>query len=201
MASISEWSQSRECPVPFKFQRLKIPDVIRVEPQKFGDARGFFVEVYKHSDFVQAGIPEHFVQDNYSRSERGVLRGLHYQKNPTAQGKLIRCVRGGIFDVAVDIRRGSPFYGQWVGHELSENNNVMLYIPAGFAHGFLTLTDAADVLYKCTQEYSPADDRGVIWNDPDIAIPWQTAEPLLSGKDRNHPRLREADNEFSYQKA
>jgi dTDP-4-dehydrorhamnose 3,5-epimerase len=162
-----------------------------------GDERGFFFELYKHSDFVRAGITEHLVQDNYSKSGRGVLRGLHYQKNPRAQGKLVLCMKGKIHDVAADIRKGSPHYGTWVGMELSEENRRMLYVPPGFAHGFQVLSESAEVLYKCTDEYSPADDRGIIWNDPDINIAWPLADPVLSGKDKIHPLLRDADNNFS----
>ena len=184
--------------MPFDFRRLTIPDLVLIEPKTYGDDRGAFLEIYKHSDFVRSGITEHFVQDNYSRSIRGVLRGLHYQMGPKAQGKLVRCVRGRIFDVAVDIRKGSPTYGQWEGEELSEENGLMLFIPAGFAHGFLTLSESAEVLYKCTEEYSPAHDRGIIWNDPDINVPWANTAPLLSDKDRFHPRLREAENNFRY---
>ena len=182
--------------MPFKFTRLEIDAVILVEPQLFGDDRGFFLEFYKRSDFVRGGIPEHFVQDNHSRSTKGVLRGLHYQKDPRAQGKLVRCIEGSIWDVAVDIRQGSPTFGRWVARELTAENRQMLYVPPGFAHGFLTLSDRADVLYKCTDEYAPAEDRGIIWNDPDIAIPWKIDDPVLSGKDTTHPRLRDADNNF-----
>ncbi len=184
--------------MPFKFTRLEIDSVVLIEPQLFGDERGFFLEFYKRSDFVRAGIAEQFVQDNHSRSAKGVLRGLHYQKSPHAQGKLIRCLQGAIFDVAVDIRRGSPSYGKWVGWELTGENRQMLYVPPGFAHGFLTLSDSAEILYKCTDEYSPADDRGIIWNDPDFAIPGEIAAPLLSKKDTTHPRLRDADNDFLF---
>lgn len=185
--------------MPFNFQRLEIPDVIFVEPKVFGDERGFFLEIYKHSDFSQFGIIEHFVQDNYSSSTAGVLRGLHYQKNPKAQGKLVRCLKGKIFDVAVDIRKGSPYYGRWVGKELSEEQGNMLYIPAGFAHGFLVLSDKADVLYKCTEEYSAQHDRGIIWNDPAISIQWPVnGRPILSAKDKMHPPLADADNNFVY---
>jgi dTDP-4-dehydrorhamnose 3,5-epimerase len=197
-ASTCGWSRNKEYPVPIEFRRLAIPGVILVEPKMFGDERGFFLEAYKHSEFVRAGISEHFVQDNHSRSSRGVLRGLHYQKNPKAQGKLVRCVQGRIFDAAVDIRSGSPTYGRWIGMELSGENPAMLYIPPGFAHGFLTLSETAEVLYKCTEEYSAADDRGIIWNDPDISISWPTEAPVLSGKDRGHPRLRDADNNFVF---
>ncbi len=184
--------------MPFKFTQLEINGVVLVEPELFGDERGFFLEFYKRSDFLRAGIAEHFVQDNHSRSARGVLRGLHYQKDPRAQGKLVRCLQGAIFDVAVDIRKRSPTYGRWVGRELTGENRRMLYVPVGFAHGFLTLADGTEVLYKCTEEYAPAQDRGIIWNDPDIAITWQTAEPVLSGKDRALPRLRDADNDFLF---
>ncbi len=184
--------------MPFKFRRLEIDAVVLVEPQFFGDERGFFLEFYKRSDFVQAGIDAPFVQDNHSRSTKGVLRGLHYQKAPRAQGKLVRCLQGAIFDVAVDIRKGSPSYGKWVGWELTGENRQMLYVPPGFAHGFLTLSDSAEVLYKCTDEYSPSHDRGIIWNDSDIAIPWEISTPLLSAKDMTHPRLRDADNDFLF---
>ena len=182
--------------MPFVFRRLVIPDVILIEPKLFGDQRGFFLEFYKHTEFVRAGIPEHFVQDNHSKSAKGVLRGLHYQKNPHAQGKLVRCLNGKIFDVAVDIRKGSPRYGKWVSAELTGENSHMLYVPPGFAHGFMVLSDSAEVIYKCTEEYSPADDRGIIWNDPDIGITWPVSAPVLSEKDEIHPRLREADNNF-----
>ena len=184
--------------MPFDFERLSISEVILVKPRVFGDERGFFVETYKHSEFVQGGIPEHFVQDNYSKSALGVLRGLHYQRHPKAQGKLVRCVKGTILDIAVDIRKGSPTYAKWVGRELSETNNLMMYVPAGFAHGFVVLSEFAEVLYKCTEEYSPPDDRGVIWNDPDINIQWQVRVPALSGKDKVLPRLRDADTNFEY---
>ncbi|HEY6011171.1 MAG TPA: dTDP-4-dehydrorhamnose 3,5-epimerase [Nitrospirota bacterium] len=182
--------------MPFEFIQTALPGVLLVRPKVFGDERGFFLELYKHTDFVRGGIPEHLVQDNLSRSARGVLRGLHYQKDPHAQGKLVICLRGKIFDVAVDIRAGSPRYGQWVGMDLTEENRQMLYVPPGFAHGFQVKSDSAEVLYKCTGEYSPADDRGIIWNDPDINISWPLGDPVLSGKDREHPRLRDADNNF-----
>jgi dTDP-4-dehydrorhamnose 3,5-epimerase len=184
--------------VPFDFTPTEITEVVLIAPKVFGDPRGCFLEIYKHSEYVTAGIPEHFVQDNYSRSVRGVLRGLHYQKDPRAQGKLVRCVKGRILDVAVDIRKGSPSYARWIGQELSEDNNLMLYIPPGFAHGFLTLSESAEVLYKCTAEYSPADDRGIIWNDPDVKISWGVTDPLLSAKDEALPVLRDAENDFRY---
>jgi len=184
--------------MPFNFSRLEIPDVILIEPLSFEDERGVFMETYKYSDFARAGIKEHFLQDNYSRSARNVLRGLHYQKNPKAQGKLVRCLKGRIFDVAVDIRRGSPTYGHWVGLELSGDNNLMLYIPPTFAHGFVVLSDFAEVMYKCTEEYSPEDDRGIIWNDPDIGITWPVEKPILTEKDQRHPFLKDAENTFRY---
>jgi dTDP-4-dehydrorhamnose 3,5-epimerase len=182
--------------MPFKFSRLEIPDVILVEPLAFRDNRGVFMELYKYSDFAGAGIKERFLQDNYSRSARNVLRGLHYQKNSWAQGKLVRCLKGKIFDVTVDIRKGSPTYGRWVGIELSENNNLMLYIPPAFAHGFVVLSDFADVLYKCTEEYNAEYERGILWNDPDINIRWPVHNPVLSEKDRGLPMLKDADNNF-----
>jgi dTDP-4-dehydrorhamnose 3,5-epimerase len=184
--------------MPFIFQRLDIPEIILIEPRGFADTRGFFMETYKYSDFLRNGIQEHFVQDNYSRSVRDVLRGLHYQRNPHAQGKLIQCIRGKILDVAVDIRKGSPTFMQWISTELSEENNRMFYVPQGFAHGFIVVSDIADVIYKCTKEYSPEDDRGIIWNDPDIQIRWPIQEPVLSEKDSRHPLLRDADNNFEY---
>lgn len=184
--------------MPFKFMLMDIPGIVLVEPASFGDERGLFREQYKHSDFVRAGIPEHFVQDNVSRSVRNVLRGLHYQLNPKAQGKLVACLRGSIFDVAVDIRKGSPSYGRWIGRELTGENSLMLYVPAGFAHGFLTLSETAEVLYKCTEEYAPSHDRGIIWNDPQINISWGVDAPLLSDKDRVHPLLRDAENNFLF---
>lgn len=184
--------------MPFNFRQLEIPDIILIEPKIFKDERGFFMETYKHSDFVRAGVTENFVQDNYSRSSRGVLRGLHYQKKPHAQGKLVQCLRGNIFDVAADLRKYSPTFGNWVSAELSEENGLMLYVPPGFAHGFIVLSESADVLYKCSSEYSPEDDRGIIWNDPDLNILWPVKNPVLSEKDIKHPLLRDADNNFEY---
>jgi dTDP-4-dehydrorhamnose 3,5-epimerase len=183
--------------MPFKFSHFEIPDVILVEPLCFEDARGIFMEIYKYSDFTKAGIREHFLQDNYSRSMKNVLRGLHYQKHPGAQGKLIRCLKGKIYDVAVDLRKGSPTYGRWVSVELSGDNNLMFYIPPAFAHGFLVLSSYAEVLYKCTEEYSPEDDRGIIWNDSDIKINWPIKKPILSERDRRLPMLKDAENDFT----
>jgi dTDP-4-dehydrorhamnose 3,5-epimerase len=182
--------------MPFEFINLSISDVIMIKPKVFQDDRGFFAETYKYSDFLKYGIKENFFQDNHSRSSKNVLRGLHYQKIPRAQGKLVRCVKGEIFDVAVDIRKKSPHYGKWVGARLSEENKTMLYVPPGFAHGFLVITDIAEIIYKTTDEYSFQDERGIIWNDPDINIDWGIDEPLLSGKDKILPLLKDADNNF-----
>ena len=163
--------------MPLQFSRLEIPDVVLIRAQAIEDRRGFFIETYKRSAFADAGIPD-FVQDNYSHSVRGVLRGLHYQKRPKAQGKLVGVVRGTIFDVAVDIRRGSPTYRRWVGVTLSGGEHRTLYIPEGFAHGFCVLSDEADVAYKVTEEYAPELDRGIRWNDPDLAIAWPLERPV-----------------------
>ena len=184
--------------MPFNFKRLEIPEIILIETKIFEDGRGFFMEICKHSDFAAAGIKEHFLQDNYSKSLNGVLRGLHFQKNPNSQGKLVWCMRGRIFDVAVDIRKGSRTFGHWVSAELSEENNRLLYVPPAFAHGFVVLSEAAGVIYKCTREYSPEDDRGIVWNDPEININWPVKNPVLSEKDKRHPLLRDADNNFEY---
>jgi dTDP-4-dehydrorhamnose 3,5-epimerase len=184
--------------MPFYFKRLAISEVILIEPEIFRDERGFFAETYKYSDFAQIGIKEHFVQDNYSRSIRGVLRGLHYQKNPNAQGKIVQCIKGNVFDAAVDIRKGSPTFGQCVSVELSEYNNLILYVPPAFAHGFVVLSEEAYVVYKCTREYSQEHDRGIIWNDPSIGIQWPINDPIVSEKDKRHPALKDADNNFKY---
>ena len=184
--------------MPFTFTRLAIPDVVLVEARSFPDGRGFFLEGYKESEFTKNGIAARFVQDNHSRSARGTLRGLHYQKDPAAQAKLVMAVRGEIFDVAVDIRRGSATYGRWVGETLSEKNHRLLYVPAGFAHGFCVLSDAADITYKVSSEYSPEHDRGILWNDPKIGIRWPLdGDPLLSDKDLRQPLLADADNDFA----
>lgn len=175
--------------MPFRFHRLEISDLILIEPVVFGDNRGFFFEFYKRSDFLKAGITEEFVQDNHSCSLKGVLRGLHFQKEPEAQGKLIRCIKGEIFDVAVDIRRDSPTFGRWVSVILSEENKKMLYIPPGFAHGFQVLSDMAEVIYKTTKEYSPQHEAGIIWNDPQLNINWPIKEPILSKRDMEWPSL------------
>ena len=169
-------------------RRTPLPGVVIVEPRVFGDDRGFFMETFNRADFREAGLPDVFVQDNHSRSARGVLRGLHYQY-PQWQGKLVRAVRGEIYDVAVDIRRDSPDFGRWYGILLSEENRLQLYIPPGFAHGFCVVSEMADVIYKCTTPYRPEDDGGVRWNDPAIGIEWPVREPLLSAKDAAAPLL------------
>ncbi len=183
--------------MPFEFAAQSISDVVLVMPKVFPDDRGFFMETYKASAFEAEAIPR-FVQDNYSRSSRGVLRGLHYQNPPAAQGKLVSVICGEVFDVAVDIRQGSPTFGQWVGVTLSADNHHQLYVPAGFAHGFCVTSDTADVVYKVTSEYSPAHDRGLIWNDPVIGIQWPIQDPILSGKDQQHPSLEAIDNGFTH---
>ncbi len=175
----------------FEFVKLAIEDVILIKPKVFGDNRGFFMESYKKSEFAENGINVDFCQDNHSKSSKGVLRGLHYQLPPKMQGKLVRCPKGKIFDVAVDIRKGSKTFGKWVGEILSEDNFNMLYIPEGFAHGFVVLSETAELLYKATNEYSPENDRGILWNDPDININWGLDfDPMLSEKDKNQPLLK-----------
>lgn len=182
--------------MPFEFIPQKIKDVILVKPKVFGDNRGFFMESYKKSEFFANGIDVEFNQDNHSKSTKGVLRGLHYQKNPKAQAKLVRCSRGKILDVAVDIRKNSPTFGKWVGEILSEENKNMLFIPAGFAHGFVVLSDEAELLYKASNEYSAQNDRGVRWNDPDINVRWGIDfEPLISEKDSKQPFLKDIKEE------
>ncbi|MFN3377580.1 MAG: dTDP-4-dehydrorhamnose 3,5-epimerase [Burkholderiaceae bacterium] len=183
--------------MPYTVTPTAIPGVLVLEPKVFGDARGFFFESFNQRDFEQAtglsGIT--FVQDNHSRSAKGVLRGLHYQLPPKAQGKLVRVVRGAVFDVAVDIRKSSPTFGRWVGVELSESNHRQLWIPPGLAHGFLTLTDSADFLYKTTDTYSPEHERCIRWDDPAIGIEWPVLDtpPLLSAKDQAGRSLADAE--------
>ena len=175
--------------------RLEIPDVVVLEPRVFGDDRGFFYESFSERSFREAvGIDVRFVQDNHSRSARGVLRGPHYQLAPSAQGKLVRVVRGAVFDVAVDLRRGSPTFGRWVGAELSESTRRQLWLPEGFAHGFLALQDGTEVLYKATAFYDPARERGVRWNDATLAIEWPDAgEIAVSAKDAAAPGFIHAE--------
>lgn len=168
-----------------KVTRLAIPEVILLEPRVFSDDRGFFFESYNRQAFKEAtGLDPDFVQDNHSRSVKGVLRGLHYQLPPKAQGKLVRVVEGEVFDVAVDIRKDSPTFGKWIGEVLSAENRLQMWLPPGFAHGFLTLSEAAEFLYKTTDYYSPQHERCIVWNDPDLAIEWPLhGPPQLSDKD------------------
>ncbi len=177
----------------FKFIKTDIDGVIIVEPKVFGDNRGYFMETYQANAFAEGGITANFVQDNQSKSKKGVLRGLHYQKN-FPQAKLVRVIKGEVFDVAVDLRPGSHTYGKWVGVILSEENKRQFFVPKGFAHGFLVLSDEAEFCYKCDDFYHPEDEGGLLWNDPDVGINWPIGEditPLLSEKDKVHPLLKD----------
>jgi dTDP-4-dehydrorhamnose 3,5-epimerase len=168
--------------------QTSLPGVVIIKPKLHEDPRGFFMETYRAETLVKAGVHDSFVQDNHARSARGVLRGLHYQlRRP--QAKLCRVVSGEVFDVAVDIRLGSPTFGQWVGVTLSEQNKLQIYVPRGFAHGYVVRSDSADFLYKCSDYYDPHDDRGVLWSDPAIGIAWEVAGPTVSAKDQELPRL------------
>lgn len=177
--------------MPFDFERLEIEDLILVTPRVFGDERGFFMESYKKSEFVANGINVDFSQDNHSKSAGKVLRGLHYQKAPHGQAKLVRCPKGKIYDVAVDIRPESKTFGKYVRVELSEENKKMLFIPDGFAHGFVVLSEGAELLYKVSEEYFPEADSGILWSDKDLGIDWGIDfEPILSEKDKAQPTFR-----------
>jgi len=184
----------------FTFKRLSNPDLVLIEPKIYGDTRGFFAEIYRTSDFAAQGITKPFVQMNHSKSGRGVLRGLHYQKNPAAQAKLVRVLSGEVFDVAVDIRKGSPFYGRWEGTRLDAVRRQILYVPEGFAHGFLVLSDSAEVEYFCTALYSPEQERGIHYTDPALGIAWPGKDLLVSEKDARNSVLALADNNFIYEK-
>ncbi len=184
--------------MPFSFIKTNIPDVVMVEPRFSPDSRGSFAELYKASDFKAAGIDVSFVQVNHSCSQKNVLRGLHYQLNPKAQAKLVNVVRGEIFDVAVDIRIGSPTFGKWAGERLSAANKRMLYIPTGFAHGFCALTDDVEIQYFCSEEYTCSYERIILWNDPVINIAWPVAAPLLSPKDTGGKTLAETEKNFIF---
>jgi dTDP-4-dehydrorhamnose 3,5-epimerase len=168
----------------------KLEGVALLEPAVFGDERGFFVETFSRGSWAEQGVEVEFVQHNHSRSAKGTLRGLHFQTEP-GQAKLLRCPRGEIFDVAVDLRRGSPTYGQWEGHVLDDVKHRQLFVPVGFAHGFAVLSDLADVTYLVSSTYDPATEAGIAWDDPEVGIEWPLAEPLLSERDRNAPRLSE----------
>ena len=177
--------------MPFHFEIGKISGVLVIEPRVFQDGRGFFMETYKRSAFSAAGVRENFVQDNHSRSVTGTLRGLHFQKAPQAQGKLVRVIFGEVFDVVVDIRPESPTYGAWMGMNLSAKDKRMLYLPPFCAHGFCVVSDVAELVYKTTAEYTPELESGIIWNDPDLKIDWPIRNPILSERDRNWPRFRD----------
>jgi dTDP-4-dehydrorhamnose 3,5-epimerase len=184
----------------FNFVKTKIRDLYIIEPKVFGDNRGYFMETYSRKDFFDAGLTMEFVQDNESKSKKGVLRGLHFQTKHT-QGKLVRVTEGAVYDVAVDLRKGSPTYGQWEGILLTSENKKQFYVPEGFAHGFLVVSDMAVFNYKCTDFYAPEYDGGVLWNDPDIGIEWPLdgiEEILLSEKDKNQKTLKELDLPFEY---
>ncbi len=182
--------------MPFEFEKLELEGVVLVKPKVFGDNRGFFLESYKKSDFYNNGIEVEFNQDNHSKSSKNVLRGLHYQIKPYEQAKLVRCVKGRIFDVAVDIRPQSKTFKKYVKVELSEDNKQMLYIPQGFAHGFVVLSDSVEILYKASGEYNPKADRGILWSDNEINIDWEIDFcPVLSDKDKNQPKLSEINLE------
>ncbi len=176
--------------MPFRFEPLAIPEVLLIEPKVFGDARGFLMETYKQSDFAACGINAPLVQENHSKSERGILRGVHYQREPRAQSKLVRVVVGEIFDVAVDVRPDSPTRGKWVGVMLSAENRRMLFLPPWCAHGFCVTSETAEVVYKTSAEYEPALESGLMWDDPSIAIDWPVSSPLLSERDRMWPPFR-----------
>jgi dTDP-4-dehydrorhamnose 3,5-epimerase len=172
-----------------KVRETKLKDCVIIEPEVFGDERGFFLETFQAERYAaQAGITLPFVQDNHSRSSKGVLRGLHFQKTKP-QGKLVRVVKGEVYDVAVDIREGSPTFGQWEAVILSEENKAQLWVPPGFAHGFVVLSETADFVYKCTDYYDPSDEGSILWNDPDLNIPWPIDSPSLSDKDANAEKL------------
>ncbi|MDT8318561.1 MAG: dTDP-4-dehydrorhamnose 3,5-epimerase [bacterium] len=175
--------------------RFEIPGLLLIKPKVFEDDRGFFMETYHAERYAEHGLPTNFVQDNHSSSVKGTLRGLHYQLG-RPQGKLVRVTRGEVFDVAVDVRRGSPHFGKWLGVTLSAENRHQLYIPEGFAHGFCVTSASADFLYKCTDYYAPKEERGIIWNDPDISIDWPIKEPVLSDKDSGNPSFKDLGDDL-----
>lgn len=176
----------------FRFSKLNLDGLMLIEPSLLHDERGFFMETYKNSDFSKNGIDQRFVQNNHSVSRKNVLRGLHFQKDPKAQGKLIRVIQGAVYDVAVDIRKSSSTFQKWFSIELNEINNYMIYIPPGFAHGFLALTDNVHLVYSCTQEYDVNSDTGIRWNDMSLNIKWPISDPIISIKDRGLPLLHDA---------
>lgn len=178
-----------------KVLRTHLPGVLVFEPRVLGDQRGFFLETYREDVFIEVGIEESFVQDNHSRSSKGVLRGLHYQLTQP-QGKLVRAATGRVFDVAVDIRTGSPTFGQWYGTVLDEESMKMMYVPPGFAHGFVVLSEVADFIYKCTNYYHPESEQGILWNDPEIDIEWPEVDVKLSAKDQGNDLLKDKPEEL-----
>ncbi len=180
-----------------KVIETKLDGLVLLEPAVHGDERGFLVETFSADAWAEAGVSGAFVQDNHSRSSRGILRGLHFQTAP-GQAKLVRCARGQIFDVAVDLRRGSPTYGQWEGHELDDVSHRQLFVPVGFAHGFCVLSEVADVSYKVSSYYDPATEAGIAWNDPEVGVEWPHSEPLVSDRDANAPRLSEIAEELPF---
>jgi dTDP-4-dehydrorhamnose 3,5-epimerase len=180
--------------MPFTFTPMpELPEVILVEPRVFNDERGWFMESHKQSDFAKAGIPA-FVQENHASSKRGAVRALHWQNEPAAQGKLVRCIAGEVFDVGVDVRKGSPTFGRWTSATLSAENKRMLYIPPGFAHGLIGVSESSEIAYKSTREYSPQDERGLRWNDPAIGIRWPPLAPIVTKRDAEAPLLRDIDS-------
>ncbi len=183
--------------MPFEFQKTELDGVVIATPRMFPDERGEFAELYQYSAFAKGGIDAKFVQVNYSRSKKNVVRALHYQLPPHAQGKLVQAAHGSVFDVAVDIRKNSITYGKWAGVTLTSKERNMLYIPQGFAHGFCALEEDTELVYYCTDEYSPEHERGVVWNDPEIGIVWPVEAPLMSERDRTYPTLTQAENTFT----
>jgi len=181
-----------------KITKTKIKGLLIIEPQVFKDERGFFLETYNQKIYEEAGIKYDFVQDNLSKSAKGVLRGLHYQVNPFAQGKLVQVIQGAVLDVAVDIRFGSPTFGQYASVELNEKNKKQFWIPPGFAHGFVSLTDGAIFSYKCTNLYNPESERGIIWNDPSLKINWKTKSPIVSEKDKKNKLFKDIEKDFEF---
>lgn len=185
--------------MPFECHQLNIPGPVLIKPSVFHDERGFFKEIFKLPDFFALGMRKPLAQINRSYSKKGVLRGLHYQKRPFAQAKLIQVLQGKIFDVAVDIRQGSPCYGHWAGVTLEAQDHQMIFIPEGFAHGFLTLSQEAQIEYYCSDIYSPAHERGLAYDDPAVKIAWPQKDPILSPKDSQYPLLKDIDNNFIYE--
>ena len=181
-----------------RFEQFEIPDLKLIHPAVFEDPRGYFFESYNHSRFIEAGINDHFVQDNQSLSQSGVLRGLHFQTGDFSQSKLVRVIKGAVLDVAVDIRAGSPTYGKHLAVELNEHNKTMLYVPVGFAHGFLTLTDDTIFSYKCGNVYNKASEMGIMWNDPELNIDWKIENPLLSEKDQVNLNFKDFQSPFRF---